>query len=578
MLKRVCQCLVGLALLPIMVRSQGGTVWSQAANGLGGTDLKWEKIAAAADGTVAACATEHQATSTFLVQGWNPDGTVKFIYRYPDPAGLYEDGAVDIIADGNEFAVVGYTNHGVPSGQTQTLLVRLDSNGNALFEHMFDLGPGTTFDESPVDMVRSGHGVIIAANQNYVGYVARIEGTTVDWNTTIQDPNNTMRLESISDGLSLLVVGQVGNAGGARDVFTMSLDNGALFQHLQFPTDQAILDTGGQDYVLTSVTSSGEIVAYKIDVFNGIDYMHVFGGTFYNGGQIEPGLDNSAYIVYQDSLAGQMLMNKWKFAPDTVSTDIVNNLAGPGRDYVLRTDQFGNPVVMGSTQDNNMRVNLAAWSWDKNLARQWHVQLTGNPSRDELPTDFVIDRDQRFYGVGKSTDPVAGDTKAVSWRVKTWYQAHPDTVRTVLGRHLSGGVDSLQSTDGLNYVSCRFFVPNQQIHPINIEFETEFPIDNVLPGSTSHTLFLTISSDTTGVVQSVQLFDWTAGSFSDEAITFLSPITIQVQLPGTGNLSRFYEPGTRRVKARTRIKQFGPTTSYGFCGFLDEVRWESFAE
>lgn len=143
MFRRTCQLIAPLVMfVPVLVQAQGTTVWSRFDSGIGSSDLNWAHVAVADNGTVAACAKEELTSSTFLVEGWNPDGSFKFIYRYPDPALLYDEGAVDIVSDGNEFVIVGYTNHGIASGKTQTLVVRLDSSGNPLSEQIYDLCPG----------------------------------------------------------------------------------------------------------------------------------------------------------------------------------------------------------------------------------------------------------------------------------------------------------------------------------------------------------------------------------------------------------------------------------------------------
>lgn len=580
MMKKAVFCVVGaMALLPLSALAQGSTVWSQASYGSGNSNLQWEKVAVAADGTVAACAKENATSDTFLVQAWNPDGSVAFIYRYPDPGHLTDDGALSIVSEGNDFYVVGYTNNGVASGKTQTLLVKLQSNGTLVSASVLDLAPGTTDDESPVALLCDSGIVTIAGNSGDVGYVAKVDGNVVVWQRTIQTALHTVHLSKMTQGSNaLLLSGRLDN-GNDRSIYTLNPSNGTLFQHVELPIDQDIESINGESLILASDQVSGDRIAYKIDYLGGgVTNSYTFANAFYNGGQIAQGPDQSAFVIAQDSLAGQLLIWKWSYLSNSIVTDVVNNLAGPGRDYILKLDQFDNPVVLGSTQDNSLRVNLAAWSWDKNLQRQWHEQLTGNPNRDELPADFVIDSKQRFYGIGKTTDPLTGDYKAVSWRVATWYQAHPDTDRTILGRHVSGGLEALSLTDNVNYVTCRFVVPNQSVHPINVEFETELPSNNVVPGATTLTLFVTLKSNTTGVGASVELYDWSANAWDNEVLAPLTPIPSHVQVSSSGDLDRYFQPLTRRLKTRTRIKQFGPTATFIYCGLIDEVRWETYPE
>lgn len=113
--------------------------------------------------------------------------------------------------------------------------------------------------------------------------IASFLGTTVQWNTLIDDPIFHFQLDEISAGASLLVSGTKYTqliTGNIPFVCTLSLGTGSIWQQTEFPSDSRIENISGKDLVLTS--KSGDLTVYKLNVLGGVNYSHTFDG-FLNG-------------------------------------------------------------------------------------------------------------------------------------------------------------------------------------------------------------------------------------------------------------------------------------------------------
>jgi hypothetical protein len=77
---------------------------------------------------------------------------------------------------------------------------------------------------------------------------------------------------------------------------------------------------------------------------------------------------------------------------------------------------------------------------------------------------------------------------------------------------------------------------------------------------------------TSGLVQGIDLFDWSAGSWVQIDVRPATLVDQVVDVP-VADPGRFVEPGTRRMRAQVRFKPNGPMLGGRWAARIDRVAW-----
>jgi hypothetical protein len=142
-----------------------------------------------------------------------------------------------------------------------------------------------------------------------------------------------------------------------------------------------------------------------------------------------------------------------------------------------------------------------------------------------------------------------------------------DSVTLIHGEYVAGGVPELASSDNLDYQLRRLSG--------DVQSRTEFEVQSVSPNAAPVRFEFTLEGSgffRSDVTQTIEFFDYTQGTWelvdSQPAARFVDSTTIAV---GTGDLSRFVEPGTLSIK--TRIRYLSAVPRQNFASNTDQTFW-----
>lgn len=147
----------------------------------------------------------------------------------------------------------------------------------------------------------------------------------------------------------------------------------------------------------------------------------------------------------------------------------------------------------------------------------------------------------------------------------------PHAMNVTLGKQSGGLLASLSGSDNDPVTVCRFFVPNQQVAPVTVEFDATSPIKSPF----AYNLRVESRVTTGGAFnQTLDLYDWSTNSYStvDARTDTLNTSYKTLELKASGNLDRYVGPG-RTLRARLRVKPIGPVGSAQWCTDIERVQY-----
>lgn len=139
------------------------------------------------------------------------------------------------------------------------------------------------------------------------------------------------------------------------------------------------------------------------------------------------------------------------------------------------------------------------------------------------------------------------------------------------GQVSSGNASSLELKDGDSLTVCRFLVPNQQVPPIAVRFESSLPFPYGIQGFWLRTESLMASQ---GAFEATyELWDWTAGKYDDAVTVPLGTDVRRIEVTPTKGYSRYLD-ATHNVRARALVRSVGPSAVSTWCVKFDQVVWQ----
>ncbi len=173
----------------------------------------------------------------------------------------------------------------------------------------------------------------------------------------------------------------------------------------------------------------------------------------------------------------------------------------------------------------------------------------------------------RFLAWGQVN--VGPDTDAIAQFVQAFLNQAPTQVAVRLGRLNRGTLASLATNDNDVYEVCKFFVPNQQVPPVNVEIEAVvgagYPVASL-------SLLVASSATSTGLRQDVELWNWTTGQWTNSTTRNLT--TTEAPSLVFGSVANHFDPATRRVRARLRVSAVAPVSQPNWCYRVDQAAWQ----
>jgi hypothetical protein len=143
----------------------------------------------------------------------------------------------------------------------------------------------------------------------------------------------------------------------------------------------------------------------------------------------------------------------------------------------------------------------------------------------------------------------------------------PESITVIRGIHIGGTVADLHASDNVDYSIQRN--PAQTSGVIEVEMNSVSSVAS--PTTFEFTLEASAFFRST-VIQSIRFFDYTAGVFvevnAQNASRFTDSTVVAI---GTGDLSRFVEPGTGNVVTRVLYTSIAPRQA--FSASLDQAFW-----
>lgn len=179
--------------------------------------------------------------------------------------------------------------------------------------------------------------------------------------------------------------------------------------------------------------------------------------------------------------------------------------------------------------------------------------------------------DLTFWGVGMVADS-GGNWQAVvnRWTVSQETTVAPTSLNLFRGIAISGGLGELATSDDQRYIVRNGLVANGGESPITLDLSATAPSATL--GSLK--FVLEGQASTTGLNQSIDLWDWTTSAWvtiDTRAATMNADSAVVAS--ASGNLSRFVQGGTLAVKARLRLRPAGLLNASTWQYRFDQAVW-----
>jgi|GEM_PF-2992493 len=221
--------------------------------------------------------------------------------------------------------------------------------------------------------------------------------------------------------------------------------------------------------------------------------------------------------------------------------------------------------------------------------RSMPTWLDGSPSRDEVgttPNSRTTEIGPNAVGVsldwGIYTDTFQFENGYSGAQLSRTIEGHAGraqraTAFTVeLGQLNAGGLAGIgEQNDGLVLRVCKFIIPNQQVSPITVRFDTTIPGAGVASLSSMNYVFRSRMTIAGQFTQVLELWNWTTNSYDAQTnVTLLNTTFKDVSLVPTGNLNRFIN-ANKQMRGRVRIKPSGPIANPNYCAEFDLNAWNA---
>ncbi len=347
-----------------------------------------------------------------------------------------------------------------------------------------------------------------------------------------------LRFVSPASGLDTFTMGDYSGPGVYRDIVTNSAvnagDTGS--QNVQFGTQNGLgSPTQHLEVDLNFTVSSnslGAIVNYSMTVTN-------VSGSALSGVEL--------FSYYDWDIGG------------------TNQNAGldATRDGFTGFDQLGpvSEVVFHGT-DNLQNWEVAPWD-------TLRTKLLANGTLANSGTPFAVADMTAAFGWNIGTlDP--GESFTVNFLIKPIPQisvVSPDSYLVTRGSYIGGGVAELAASDNADLAIRR--------SAQDIQSRTEFEVEATSPTDSPSSMDVTLEGSVfarSAVNQTIELFDYVATDWvaiDTSAASRFSDNTVMAS--ATGDLSRFVEAGTLRMKARVRFQSVNPRQN--FASNTDLFEW-----
>lgn len=271
---------------------------------------------------------------------------------------------------------------------------------------------------------------------------------------------------------------------------------------------------------------------------------------------------------------------------------VVNNVTS---DQLWRVDRatligtlvgnIGDTGIQGAEFD--LTGKLFAWSVTPTAAGGlWTINPTTGVGTDVNPSvgaiadiqtlysfgTFVYGyRDQGFNiptGGGSVTLFQDGPYTDIRGSILNQEYVRPTTATIKLGQLTQGNLSSVARRDGSTMRVCKFFTPNQQTPPVNVEFTAT--ITDSAPKGLSFLTYSRMESSGSFAI-STSLFNWQTGQFFSSAFLSIGQgFNTNGQSVNAADSPNFVS-STGQVRGRVEIKQTGPTGAANWCWEVDQA-------
>ncbi|MBS1707186.1 MAG: hypothetical protein JSS65_00535 [Armatimonadetes bacterium] len=561
---KLLSALAGLCA-PVFAVSSAHTLWSQRAYGAGGASIKWTDSVVLSTGRVVACATEYGAKSTLLLQAWEPDGTVAWVYRFPDAGDQYYEKAAVLATDGSNVFAVGTRSASPTSDDDEVFALKLNSFGLLLQTEQFGANP-YGYDEVVCGAAITAFGELFVTGYSKPAIVTTHEGWVAKLDNTFRyDELTPLNYETrvtpgkpfpLPDGRVLVpsegdLVGGFSYRTRLSRINSLGVEDAAYQVANTTGTVQPVARTSaGQIFFL--VQDGGGFRVSKLTPDLALLGTTVVNDHFYNRGSILWSDAAQALYVCSDRYTEDLLdMRKYTVNGQLVWSDTPANVTNHLGDYMLKADRFGNPVVVSNEIRDNGNVNFVAWCWDSRGLRQWKNAFTNTETSDDIPSSFTLDDKLRLIAVGRAENPADphNDYKGAIWRTSQFFHRTPDNLTMRLGYAVAGSLADLAEPDGVSQTLGNDSMVFGLTSAIVADYETNFPIEIVDPATTSLEVRLDMSCNASSGYVALMMYDWTVNTWRFVWDGTLSNLP-NTQVANISSPQRYVRPGSRQVRTR----------------------------
>lgn len=553
---------VAVALLAsALSQASAYTLWTNVTGQAG----RWQDTLALPGGGFVVCGYiydgNNAGTHSAVVRCWNPDGTIRWTYEFPDPQG-FTDESMDQLAlapDGSIVAAGGRDSFNT------LLLVRLSVDGVEQDRAHRPLGQSYTH---VTDLAIGPSGWVYVSLFDAATYTGVLKGLDSNFQSVwARTDEYISRIEVLPNGN--LAAGGGGQLSGWFTLYDLATGI-TIGQTALMNRAKGLAVTPEGDCYVTEW--SGDL--HRFDRRGRLVWTRRQNRSWYNplpcivrgergernivvAGTYPYYVPGSLNAACYDS-AGNLLWQHDGVATESTLWDVVS-------------DRFGNTVFATTTLrdagSSNMKSQCVAL--DAKGRPQWTNDLTQFADGNEFFLYAAMDDRLRLCVSGNLDDAASSGSFGFGWRMSQFFFAPPDSDTVRQGRLDQGTVASLAWDDGDEYVLSQAIRANNQ-PPIVADFDTAFPINDVNPGTTTLSLYFRARRDANFTVMRVQVYDWRAKTWETQIEQLMLDYEYSYELNLT-NIGRFFQPGTTNVRVRFAALRVGGNVGSRYRIALDRL-------
>ena len=496
----------------------------------------------------------------YLTVKYDTNGTELWRRRHDGPANNNNAKAIAVDANGNAY-VTGSSASSTDVNSQDYLTVKYDPNGSTLWERRYN-SPVNLYDGASLVAIDSRGDVVVSGVSMGGTLVGITTGTSVEDILTLKySPTGTLLWERRFENSA--------SSDIPRAVSIDAFDNIVLTGNTT-----SSLDTTNTNMLTVKYDRDGNFLWKQ--VYDGSLHMYDYGFG------VASDSAGNAYVTGFSVATGNFAdMTTFKFSPSGQVLWERHERGGytQGFGKAIALDAQGNVFVGGKGEVSyDKKSDFLTAKYDSNGNLLWLQRYNGPGDNNDEITDLVVDINGNVIVSGSS---FGGTTTFYDFATVKYVGPEPflppapqppptpqqvgvASFQVLQGTIISGAnLTAVQSSDN-SYMTLQ---PVRSTTPAQVSFDAAAP--TTTPSALSFNL--EAATTLTNITQTVELYNFTTKAYEQLSQGTVSTSDAQFKFTLSGDLSRFVETGTNRLRAR--LTYTPPSKTSAWTARIDQVFW-----